>query len=277
MRARCSSTRRARASFSIQSRAASVSRRAVRASGTLPGATLGAPQQQQVFQGAGLDGPVSVLAESDQSALDNLGEWPRPSGVAVGAVSGSQSWRVQSLRSCFLSRAAARAMSWVAVRAMSGAVAAAMTRRGRRLADHGHPGEVEEIGRGRVRVDEEGAAPRLVPMPRQQRGAEAVEHGLAGMQPDDVGSIRRPVDREPAVSTGGMDLHGGDHRIEAAPAFRGEVEDAVGIAVDAKIDQRCRGGDEPADVAGQQPAVPFLVHGRLQRGQAALDAAAPEQ
>ena len=114
-------------------------------------------------------------------------------------------------------------------------------------------------------------------MPRQQRGAEAVEHGLAGVQPDDVGPVRGAVDREPAVGAGGVDLHGAEHRVEAAPALRGELENAVGVAIDPEIDQRCRGGHEPPDVAGQQPAIPFPVDGRPQLGQAALDVAAPEQ
>ena len=65
-----------------------------------------AAQQEQVFQRTGLDGAVLVLAESDQSALDDLGTRLFRSGVAA--------------------------------RAMVGPVGGAMSRRGRRrrLADH---------------------------------------------------------------------------------------------------------------------------------------------
>ena len=135
---------------------------------------------------------------------------------------------------------------------------------------------MEEVRRAGVRVDEEGAAPGLVLVPRQQRGAEPLEHRLAGMEPDHVRPIRGSIDRETAVRADRVDFHGGEHGIQALPAFLGEPEDAVRIAVDAQIDQRRGGRDEPADVARQQPAVLLPVDGRLQSGQAALHVAAAE-
>ena len=136
---------------------------------------------------------------------------------------------------------------------------------------------MEEIRRLGVRVGEERPAPGFVLAPRQQGGAEPVEHRFAGMQPDDVRAIRGPVDGEAPVRAGGIGLHGAEHGIQAAPPLRGELEDAVGVSIDAQIDQGRRARDEPADVAGQQPAVLFPVDGLLQRGKAALDVAAPEQ
>lgn len=146
-----------------------------------------------------------------------------------------------------------------------------------RASHYGHPREMEEVRRAGVWVDEERAAPGLILVPRQQRRAEPVEHRLAGVEPDHIRPIRRPVDREAAVRAGRVVLHGGEHGIQAASAFLGETKDAIRIAVDAQIDQQRRGGDEPADEAGQPPPVLFPIDGRLQRGQAALDVAASEQ
>ena len=173
-----------------------------------------AAQQQQVLQRAGFDDAVAVLPQSDQAALDDL------DAPFFGRLTGRGHHR-------------------------------AARRFGRtRASHHGHPREMEEVRRAGVRVDEEGAAPGLVLVPRQQRGAEPVEHRLAGMEPDDVRPIRGSVDRETAVRAGRVDFHGGEHGIQAAAAFLGETKDAVRIAVDAQIDQRRRGGDEPAEVAG---------------------------
>ena len=192
-----------------------------------------------MFHGTRRDGARGVLAQPDQAAFDD----PGVRVPSVGAAGGKR---------CGVGRS-----GWAA---------------------HGrYAGEVEEVRGVGVRVDEDGPAARLVAVAREQRGAEAIEDGLARVQPDGVRGVRGPGDGEAVADARGVTLQRVAQRVEAVGAVREEREDAVGVAVQVHVQERCRGLEKAAHVAGQQAAVVFLLHRGRERGQAAREVAPAEQ
>ena len=100
---------------------------------------------------------------------------------------------------------------------------------------------MKQVRRFGVGVDEDRAPQGLARLPRQQGGAEALEHGFAGVHPECAVRGFRAVDRQAAPQRFGISVHRFAERIGSAGLCGNQVENAVGVAFQPQVRQGAGG------------------------------------
>ncbi len=130
---------------------------------------------------------------------------------------------------------------------------------GRMLLD-ADPGDVEEVRLSRIGVAEHGAAQPVGSESLPDRGREAVEDRLAGVQPDRFFAALGLVHRQPLPRLLRIGFEGGQQGIGRAGPVRHQGEGATRVPFQAQVEERRGVLDETAHVSRQQAAVVLLLH-----------------